>query len=224
MSCLYTIREIEAPMYYMTDITEIPVEIEFVGQIVKVETLNYSASTNVSIDKTGYTLVTPNQTICYDFFNIGNNSTVALDSFYWRDTLPVDGALLDKIVTGTYNQEISYKVVYKTNLNDYRTLADNLSTLRNNVLEASPVALGLASDEYVTEFMFVFGNVIAGFSQVETPQVYCVTHSWLTNNFEFVNNCDVGGIHNGQWIMSNDRWVTTVVAPTTPPSLPQTGY
>lgn len=220
----YTIREIEAPMYYMVDITEVPIELEFVGQIVKIEMLNYSASTNVSIDKTGYTLVTPNQTICYDFQNIGNNSTVALDSFYWRDTLPVAGATLDKIVTGTYNQEISYKVVFKTNLNDYKTLADNLSTSRNYVLEASPVALGLAADEYVTEFMFVFGNVIAGFGQVEAPQVYCITHSWLSNNFEFVNNCDVGGVHQGQWIMSNDRWVTKLVAPVTPPKLPQTGW
>ncbi|MFI3249754.1 MAG: SpaA isopeptide-forming pilin-related protein, partial [Eubacteriales bacterium] len=179
----YTIREIEAPMYYMLDITEIPVEIEFVGQIVKVEMINFSAYTNVSIDKTGYTLVTPNQTICYDITNIANNSTVALDSFYWRDTLPVSGATATKIVTGTYNQQLSYKVVYKTNLNDYRTLSDNLSTSKNNVLEVSPVALGLASNEYITDIMFVFGNVMAGFRQVETAQIYCTTHSSLTNGF-----------------------------------------
>ncbi|MFI3249926.1 MAG: hypothetical protein R3Y07_03060, partial [Eubacteriales bacterium] len=81
-----------------------------------------------------------------------------------------------------------------------------------------------ASNEYITDIMFVFGNVMAGFRQVETAQIYCTTHSSLTNGFQFVNNCDVGGIHNGQWIMSNDRWVTSVISNVTPPKLPQTGY
>ena len=34
---------------------------------------------------------------------------------YWRDQLPAQ-VTLSKIVTGSYNQPLSYKVVYKTNL------------------------------------------------------------------------------------------------------------
>ena len=41
------------------------------------------------------------------------------------------------------------------NTGDYRTLADNLSTSKNYTLAASPVALGLASNQRVTEIMFV---------------------------------------------------------------------
>lgn len=133
---------------------------------------NKGLYTNVSIQKTGYVEVMPGQQIRYDFGGIGNNSTTSLTSFYWRDTLPGQAVRLDKIVTGTYNVPGNYKVVYKTNLSGgtWRTLADNLSTQQNYVLDASRAALGLASNEYVTEFMVSFGVVPANFRQVEAPQ------------------------------------------------------
>ena len=130
---------------------------------------------------------------------------------------------LDKIVTGTYNVPGNYKVVYKTNLNpNYRTMYDNLSTQQNYVLDASPAALGLASNEVITEFMVVFGVVPANFRQVEAPQVYCNVVSWLAGGTQFVNQADVGGVYNGQWIMATSRWVTKVYKPSEP--LPRTGY
>ena len=132
---------------------------------------------------------------------------------------------LDKIVTGTYNVQGNYKIVYRTNLtgDSYRTLADNLNTMKNYVLDASPAALGLASNEYVTEFMVTFGVVPANFRQVESPKVYCNVVSWLTGGTQFVNQADVGGVYNGQWIMAASRWVTKVYKPSTT-TLPRTGY
>ena len=124
---------------------------------------------------------------------------------------------LDKIVTGTYNVPGNYKVVYKTNLNpNYCTMYDNLSTQQNYVLDASKAALGLASNEYVTEFMVSFGVVPANFRQVEAPQVYATVYAWLTGGSQFVNQADVGGVYNGQWIMATSRWVTKVYKPTDP--------
>ena len=219
----YTIRETKAPMFYSATAQPIEVEIEFSGQIVRVEVLNQSVYTNVSVTKRGYKQVTPSQTIRYDFKNIANNSTVPLNSFYWRDTLPTSAVRLTKIITGTWNQKLSYKVVYKTNLHDYRTLADSLSTMKNYSLDASPAALGLASNEYVTDFMFVFGTVKAGFAQVDAPYILCWTNSWLNNGYQFANRTDVGGLHGGQWIMATDRWVTTVYKPGVT-TLPKTGY
>lgn len=219
----YTIRETKAPVFYSATTQPIEVEIEFSGQIVRVEVLNQSVYTNVSVTKRGYKQVTPSQTIRYDFKNIANNSTVPLNSFYWRDTLPTSAVRLTKIITGTWNQKLSYKVVYKTNLHDYRTLADNLSTMKNYSLDASPAALGLASNEYVTDFMFVFGTVKAGFAQVDAPYILCWTNSWLNNGYQFANRTDVGGLHGGQWIMATDRWVTTVYKPGVT-TLPKTGY
>ena len=219
----YEVIESKAADFYGLDKTPIEVEIEYAGQIVKAAMTNKSLYTNVSIKKTGYVEVMPGQTLRYDFTDIANNSTTSLESFYWRDTLPAF-AHLQKIVTGTWNVQGSYKIVYKTSLSGdaWRVLADNLSTQQNYVLDASPAALGLASGEKVTEFMVVFGIVPANFRQVEAPVVYCTASQWLTGGSQIVNQADVGGVHDGQWIMATSRWVTKVYKPAEP--LPRTGY
>ena len=220
----YKIVESKAAEFYGLDKTPIEVEIEYAGQIVKASMTNKSLSTNVSIKKTGYVEVMPGQLVRYNFSDIANNSTTALESFYWRDTLPVKAVRLQTIYTGTWNTPGNYKIVYKTNLSGdtWRTLADNLSTSKNYVLDASPAALGLASNEYVTEFMAAFGIVPSNFRQVEAPRVDCKVLSKLAGGTQFVNTSDAGGVYNGQWIMATSRWVTRVYAPSKP--LPRTGY
>ena len=219
----YTVREIKAPANYSINPTVMTAYLEFNGQIVTFEVQNTSVATGVSIKKTGPVQAVPGQPIRYVFSQIKNSSNVALDSFYWRDQLPAQ-VTLSKIVTGSYNQPLSYKVVYKTNLSgDYRTLADNLSTSKVYVLDARPAVLGLAANERVTEVMFVFGNVKAGFAQVETPYIYATARSGLANNSGIVNVADVGGLYNGQWIQAVSRWLTTVYTKTTV-KLPKTGY
>ena len=219
----YTVREIKAPANYSINPTVMTAYLEFNGQIVTFEVQNTSVSTGVSIKKTGPVQAVPGQPIRYVFSQIKNSSNVSLNSFYWRDQLPAQ-VTLSKIVTGSYNQPLSYKVVYKTNLSgDYRTLADNLSTSKVYVLDARPAVLGLAANERVTEVMFVFGNVKAGFAQVETPYIYATARSGLANNASVVNVADVGGLYNGQWIQAVSRWLTTVYAKTTV-KLPKTGY
>ena len=220
----YKIVESKAAEFYGLDKTPIEVEIEYAGQIVKASMTNKSLSTNVSIKKTGYVEVMPGQLVRYNFAGIANNSTTALESFYWRDTLPVKAVRLQTIYTGTWNTPGNYKIVYRTNLSGgtWRTLADNLNTSKNYVLDASPAALGLAANEYVTEFMAAFGIVPANFRQVEAPRVDCKALAKLTGGTQFVNTSDAGGVYNGQWIMATSRWVTRVYAPSKP--LPRTGY
>ena len=219
----YTIREIKAPANYSINPTVMTAYLEFNGQIITFEVQNTSVSTGVSIKKTGPVQAVPGQPIRYVFSQIKNSSTVALDSFYWRDQLPAQ-VTLSKIVTGSYNQPLSYKVVYKTNLSgDYRTLADNLTTSKVYVLDARPAVLGLAANERVTEVMFVFGIVPADFAQVETPYIYAAARSGLANSSGIVNVADAGGLYNGQWIQAVSRWLTTVSTKTTA-KLPKTGY
>ena len=220
----YKIIESRAADFYGLDKTPIEVEIEHEGQIVKAAMTNKSLYTNVAIQKTGCAEVMPGQNIRYTFSGIANNSTTSLTSFYWRDTLPVEAVRLAKITTGTYNAPGNYKIVYKTSLSgsEYRVLADSLNTQQNYVLDASPVALRLGSNEYVTEVMFVFGVVPSNFRQVETPMIDCSVVSWVKGGSQFVNQADVGGVYDGQWIMATSRWVTKVYAPSKP--LPRTGY
>ena len=220
----YKVVESKAANFYTLDSTPFYVELQFAGQIVRIAATNKSVITSVGINKAGYKEVMPGQMERFTFTGIGNTSTVALQNFYWRDTIPVDALRLNRIVTGTWNVPSSYKLVYLTNMSggQYRTLADNLSTSRNYTIDASPVALGLASDEYVTEVMAVFGVVPAGFHQVENPTLDFTVVSWLQNKYQFANLADAGGSYNGSWVQANTRWVTSVYAPTKP--LPRTGY
>ena len=218
----YTIREVKAPANYGVNETELTAYLEHEGQIVKFEVTNKSLTTGVSITKTGPKEIMAGQPVRYTFSGIANTSNVRLDSFYWRDTLPAE-VRLDTVVTGTYNFPGTYKITYRVNGGEYRTLADNLSTSKNYTLAASATALGLASNERVTEVMFVFGQAPAGFAQVEKPYLHCTAVANLAST-SFVNVAVVGGVYNGQWVQAVSRWVTTVYGKPAIPTLPRTGY
>ena len=161
-------------------------------------------------------------TIPYDIKAVQNTSTVPLTDFYWRDVVPTNAARLAKIVTGTYNQALKYKVMITTNKGNTRVIADNLSTTQNNVIGCSNAELGLANDEYVTSFSLVFGTVKAGFAQVEQPQVYMTVLKNLPNGYQFANKADIGGKYQNEWIIGNSTWLTTIYA--IGGKLPKTGY
>lgn len=218
----YFVREVKAPEHYGISEKELTVYLEYEGQITRLEVEDKSLSTGVSITKTGPKEIMANQPVRFAFSQIANTSNVSLSNFYWRDTLPAQ-VRLEKVVTGTYNFPGTYKIVYRVNGGDYRTLADNLSTGKNYTLAASSVALGLAANERVTEIMFVFGQAPAGFSQVEAPYLHCKAVAGLPAG-SFVNVADAGGIYNGTWVQAVSRWVTSVYGKPTVPKLPRTGY
>ena len=217
----YSVREVKAPANYGINEEVLTAYLEYEGQILRFEVTDKCLSTGVSITKTGPKEVVSGQPVNYTFSGIANTSNVRLDSFYWRDTLPAQ-VRLNTVVTGTYNFPGTYKITYRVNGGEYRTLADNLSTAQNYTLAASPTALGLAANERVTEIMFVFGQAPAGFAQVEKPMLKCTAISGLAGGSSFVNIADVGGVYNNQWVQAISRWVTTVYGKTTP--LPRTGY
>ncbi len=217
----YTVREVKAPANYAPAAGDFTAVLEYSGQIVRFEVLNKSVSTGVSITKTGPKEAVSGQPVRYVFSAIANTSNVTLDSFYWKDTLP-NAVRMNKVVTGSYNRPGNYKIVYRVNGGDYRTLADNLSTAKVYTIDASPAALGLAANERVTEIMFVFGQVPGGFAQVEAPALHCVAAPGLAGGSSFVNVAEVGGVYGGQWVQAVSRWVTTVYGK--PVTLPRTGY
>jgi uncharacterized surface anchored protein len=218
----YIVKEVQAPEWYKASVESIDIEIEFATQIIKREFLNYSANTGVKIRKTGVYEAMPGNSIGYEIKEAANTSTVPLTDFFWRDILPADAVRLEKIVTGTYNQSLKYKILVTANKGDTRVIADNLSTTVNNVIDCRNAALGLRSDEYVTSFTLVFGTVKAGFCQVTAPQVFVAVNKGLANGYQFANKSDVGGKYYNEWVIGNSTWVTTAYAQ--PTKLPRTGY
>lgn len=218
----YTLKEVQAPQWYRAGTETLDVEIEFATQIVKLEYLNFAANTGVTIRKVGNYETMSGDTIRYDLKELKNTSTVPLTDFYWRDTLPIDAARLSHIVTGSYSQALMYKVTAMTSKGNSLVIADNLSTARNNYIDCAPVALGLASEEYITSVTFLFGTVRAGFSAVQSPQVYVTVLPYLPNGYQFANKADVGGKYLTEWVVGNSAWRTSVYAQYKP--LPRTGY
>jgi uncharacterized repeat protein (TIGR01451 family) len=220
----FSVKEVQAPQWYKINDQPLDVELEFATQILKLTYVNYSANTGITIRKTGVYEAMPGDVIPYTIKELRNTSTVPLTDFYWRDILPADAVRLTRIVTGTYNQSLKYKILVATNKGDTQIIADNLSTARNNVIDCSGVSLGLASDEYVTSFTFIFGTVKAGFSIVEQPKIYVKVQPGLPNGYEFANKTDTGGKY-GEWIVGKSVWTTAVYNPKyMPPKLPKTGW
>ena len=219
----YKIREITAPDYYQLNTTEFEVELKVPNDVVQVEVLNSSANIATSVKKQGNTSVTPGQQMRYDFWDICNLSNVPLENFYWHDELP-SSVRLTTIHTGTWSQPgLTYSVTYRTNRNSaYRTLASGLLSTQSYDLDCTPSKLGLAADEFITDFRFEFGTVQPGFREQDKPMILVTVNQGLANGHRFANRTDAGGQYNGKWFSSSFTWVTEVYAPVL--EYPKTGY
>ena len=148
-----------------------------------------------------------------------------LESFYIHDRIPTDATRALKIVTGTYSERMYYKITYKTNYRDYRTLADNLLTKNSYEYSLHPNALGLANGEYVTDVRLEFPKASPGFRMLENMSVYCQVMPSIPKDYRIINRADVGGRYGNEWESANTSWNTTVwAAPTPTVKLPKTGY
>ena len=219
----YFVTEVSAPKYYQLSGERMEAEIEYPNQIIKLSAYNKAANLGVTIKKTGNYEVQPGQVMSYAFSGIGNTSNVALNSFFWHDRIPTDATRAISLSTGTYNQRMYYKVTFKTNLNDYRTLASNLLTTNNYSLSLNATTLGLAQGEYVTDVRFEFGTVPSGFASVVNPTMRVQVQGTVSNGYQIINRADVGGQYLNEWQTAKATWVTTVRRFQNT-SLPKTGY
>ena len=219
----YFVKEVSAPAYFQLSSEKMEAEIEYPNQIIKLSAYNKPAKMGVTIQKTGNREVQPGQMMSYDFSGIANTSNVALNKFFWHDRIPTDAARAISITTGTYNQRLYYKVTFKTNLNDYRTLASNLLTSNNYSLSLNANTLGLSQGEFVTDVRFEFGTVASGFASVMKPTMRVQVLGTVANGYRIINRADVGGQYLNEWQTAKATWAT-VVRRFHNPQLPKTGY
>ena len=219
----YFVTEVSAPKYYQLSGEKMEAEIEYPSQIIKLSAYNKPATLGVTIKKIGNYEVQSGQTMSYDFSGIGNTSNVALNSFFWHDRIPTDATRAISVTTGTYNARLYYKVTFKTNLSDYRTLASNLLTSNNYSLSLNAATLGLAQGEYVTDVRFEFGTVPSGFASVVKPTMRVQVLGTVSNGYQIINRADVGGQYLNEWQTTKATWVTTACRFNNNP-LPKTGY
>ncbi len=217
----YIVKEVKAPGNYSLSNEVLDVEIEFATQILKLNFTNKSLNLRASIRKTGLLQVIPNQDVTYEIFGVANDSTVNLDSFYWRDNFP-KAIRATRLETGTYNMYTTYKILGTTNTGREIIIADNLSSLENRTIFLSYASLDMASNEYLISITSSFGTVSPNFRMTQGAKLTAKTVANLPHEYEFANIVDVGGLYGKEWVVSNDTWITTVYNPVT--SIPKTGY
>ena len=220
---LYGVREVSAPAYYLLNDKVVFVELKLHNDLIQLTVEDANEEIEVDVQKTGNVEAMPGDLIRYDFDGICNNSNVPLDEFYWRDIFPTDAVTLQEIHTGTWTEDLEYKILYKTNLSqDYRVLAEGLHTNVDNLIDCKTAAVSLKSGEVITEFRFEFGTVQPGFAPVTKPYIQCLVNPGLPNEYRFRNCTDVGGRRGDEWVIDRDCWVTIIYA-TPKGKLPKTG-
>ena len=220
----YFVKEVTPAPYTQLNTERFEADLEYAGQIVRIAVYNKSATLGTEIHKTGNIQVIAGDSMRYDL-SIKNTSNVPLTDFYWSDRLPTDATRIQTLTTGTYNQRLYYRVVYKTNTGNWRTLASNLLTTNNYSFSLHTNALGLASGEVVTDVKLEFGTVPAGFASVTKPTITVQTLSTLAKGYIITNRAYVGGKYHDAPQESSTVWITEVIRfDKSEQNLPKTGY
>ena len=219
----YLIREVSAPAYYQVSAETFDVTLEYAGQIIKLAAYNKPAELGVTLTKTGIKEVLAGSKMSYRF-TIANTSNVDLQNFYFHDKIPYDVTTVSALTTGTYNARLTYRILYKTNYNDYRVLASNLLSTNNYSFGLS--GLQLMAGEVVTDICFDFGTVSSGFQSVTKPTLMVSVNPRTANKYYVTNRADAGGKFGETWQSANASWITIVrnLTPVRKPLLPKTGY
>ena len=209
----YYLKELETGSnYYLLNEDTFEFEISKNGETIKKTIKNEPVDITVDVDKVGTTEIKPSEDVNYEFSNVANNSNVYLDNFKWFDYIQTDYIRLQKMTTGTWNQELTYKVYYKTNKSDdYVLFKGNLNTNENYDLDFTQIPL--ADDEYITETMFDFGKVEKGFRESTKPTMNCKSFDTLKDNDTFTNHTKSIGTYFGVTAEADSKWTTITHIP-----------
>ena len=209
----YYVKELDTGSdYYLLNENSFEFEIVKNHETIPITIENEPVDIRVDVEKEGTTEIKPSDKVDYTFSNVANNSNVYLENFKWFDYIPTDYIRLETMTTGTWNQDLSYKVFYKTNKSeDYILFKDNLSTQENYDLDFTTIQL--AEDEYITETCFDFGKVEKGFKENTSPTMQCKSFDTLKENDTFTNYTKTVGVYHGVTVESNSKWTTITHIP-----------
>ena len=192
----YIVSQVGAPAYYAASDKKIEVRIKINNDVVRTEITNASVNLGSDIQVKANKTIKAGSNMRVDIPVVKNGSDVTLDNFYVHIKVPTDAARISTFNTGAWNKPVFYKVSYKTNMNDYRVLADNLSSMDTHEYGVSTQSLGLQSGEYVTDIRMEFGTVPAGFSLTKKVCYLEYVLSTVTNGHKLISRVEMGGQYN----------------------------
>lgn len=207
----YFLKELSVDDYYVISEDLIPFKFEENGQTIEITVENDNVNLVVDVEKNGPTQAKQGDIITYDFNHVGNFSNVPISDFIFGDKLPRQ-VRLQSITTGTWNEELTYKIQYITNQNtNWAYIGEDYSTKENYTVDFT--TLDLQDGEYVTQYRFIFGDVKEGFREEEKPTATVKINEDLANNKIIVNDCYVNGKYVDTPLEDEDDAHTIVYTP-----------
>ena len=164
----YKVIEVETGSNFILNKNEFIVNLENDGDIKILEIENEPIIPRLDIEKDGPEDATKNEEIKYDF-SIKNSGNSSLNNFTWTEYVPYEKVKVTKMITGTYNQNLNYKILYKTNKSDY-ILFKELNTYASEYLDFTNIEL--SKNEEIIEIKVEFGTVDVGFKNVVMPSIF----------------------------------------------------
>lgn len=199
--------EVECPPYYVKNDKPDIFEIKENGQKVIIDITNKPAVAKIDVEKTGLIQAQAGDEIRYDFNVVANNSNVAVDNFTMIDNLPYEYIEVKKLFTGIYSHELTFNVLYKTNLTeDYVLLKENLNSKVNNFINFDEIEL--QEGEYITDYKLEFGTVPEGFRAETTPFMFAKVKSTVKADDKWTNKVSLTATYLDVKLEDKDDWTT----------------
>ena len=140
--------------------------------------------------------------------NVQNTGNVPLNNFIWEDEIPTNYIRINRINLGTFNQENSYNLYYKTNLkNEYVLLLEEVSTKKPEEIDFTKE---LSSDEYITNIKIDFGTVDIGFKTENETIIKAKVNSNVKRDDIFENKVLLTSNYKGFNLSKPSSWKTIV--------------
>lgn len=208
----------------------------------RVEVFLKAAYYNMGVKVNATQTVWAGQLAKYTFTDITNASSSGMNNFYLRIKVPTDAMRAVQFNTGSFNATTFYNIEYKTNTNDWRSLAQGCSAKSNYSYDLSTQGLGLGLGEYVTDIRMVFPSIIKGFKVTLAPSLYCAVLTGLPTGYMATVRAEVGGqvayvqgagnssqpgnLEAGSWCSGAGQATTYIYGyqNVIPGKLPKTGY
>lgn len=226
----YIIREKSPAPYYGLSGKETEVYLKINNDVVRVEYQQAPLTLKTTLTMKSNQSVSAGTSQKYVFTAVNNDSGDRLDNFFWTIKVPTDAMRAGTLYTGKWSHSVFYSISYKTNMNDYRTLASGLNSSNAYQYDLSSLAINVQGGEYVTDIRFEFGTVPAGFKPTASPVFYGYVMPGVVNGYKVIMRSECGGKYSEAWNTASSLWTTSVISKNKasnsyyPSTLPKTGY
>lgn len=213
----YKVKEKKATKGYLLNDNDFMINLTEDNQVKILNVENDPIIPEVKIEKKGQEFAERNEEIKYEF-NIKNNSNTSLDEFYLKENLPYKQIKATKLITGIYNENINYKIYYKTEDSDYIFLKQ-VNSLTSEYIDLDYIS----NEKSIIEIKIEYGKVPKEFKSVINPTLYVKVNDNVKKDEYIYNVAELYGTIEEFKIKDKSVYTTQIREKEIIKKLPKTG-